>query len=123
MSTETFVGIGFGTDTDRSVAADAHDREAAGVAVAPHARWGQGLYGDPHAQQLRSRPEFPRPLEDLLARPPRRQERAARCALTATSALTGALQPNSIISTPAPRRFMSFGFMALERNSLPSALR
>ncbi|AUX27873.1 ribulokinase [Sorangium cellulosum] len=57
MRAGTFViGIDFGTDSVRSVVADARDGEIAGVAVAPYARWAQGLYCDPRANRFRQHP-------------------------------------------------------------------
>ncbi|WP_437670188.1 ribulokinase [Sorangium sp. So ce131] len=57
MSTGTFViGIDFGTDSVRSVVADAQSGALAGAAVAPYPRWAQGRYCDPHAHRFRQHP-------------------------------------------------------------------
>ncbi|AUX45168.1 ribulokinase [Sorangium cellulosum] len=57
MSTGTFViGIDFGTDSVRSVVADAQGGAIAGAAVAPYPRWAQGRYCDPHAHRFRQHP-------------------------------------------------------------------
>lgn len=57
MRTGTFViGIDFGTDSVRSVVADARNGEIAGIAVAPYARWAEGRYCDPHAHRFRQHP-------------------------------------------------------------------
>lgn len=57
MRTGTFViGIDFGTDSVRSVIADARNGEIAGIAVAPYARWAEGRYCDPHAHRFRQHP-------------------------------------------------------------------
>jgi L-ribulokinase len=57
MPTGTYVmGIDFGTDSVRSIVADAVTGAALGVSVAPFARWGKGLYSDPHAHRFRQHP-------------------------------------------------------------------
>jgi L-ribulokinase len=57
MTTGTYViGIDFGTDSVRSVIADATGGAVAGVAVAPYPRWTKGLYCDPVANRFRQHP-------------------------------------------------------------------
>jgi len=57
MTNGTYViGIDFGTDSVRSVIADATGGAVAGVAVAPYPRWAKGLYCDPVANRFRQHP-------------------------------------------------------------------
>lgn len=50
------IGIDFGTDSVRSVVADARNGSVVGVAVAPYPRWARGLYCDPVAHRFRQHP-------------------------------------------------------------------
>jgi len=50
------IGIDFGTDSVRTVVADAHDGSVKGVAVATYPRWARGLYCDPVAHRFRQHP-------------------------------------------------------------------
>lgn len=66
MRTETFViPIDDGTDSVRSVVADASNGEFADVAVAPRQRRARGLYGDPHALRFSASARLPCPPTDL----------------------------------------------------------
>ena len=57
MTSGTYViGIDFGTDSVRSVIADATGGAVAGVAVAAYPRWAKGLYCDPVANRFRQHP-------------------------------------------------------------------
>lgn len=50
------IGIDFGTDSVRSVVADARTGSVVGVGVAAYPRWAKGLYCDPQANQFRQHP-------------------------------------------------------------------
>jgi L-ribulokinase len=50
------IGIDFGTDSVRSVVADARDGSVVGVGVAHYTRWARGLYCDPVAHRFRQHP-------------------------------------------------------------------
>jgi L-ribulokinase len=56
MSGRYVVGIDFGTDSVRSVIADARDGAAVAVTVVAYPRWGKGLYCDPVANRFRQHP-------------------------------------------------------------------
>jgi L-ribulokinase len=57
MKREAFViGMDFGTDSVRTVVADAADGDVAGVSVRPYPRWSQGLYCDPRENRFRHHP-------------------------------------------------------------------
>src|SRR4051812_28593864 len=57
MGTSAYVmGIDFGTDSVRTVVADAGDGSVVAVAVAAYPRWARGLYGDPVASRFRQHP-------------------------------------------------------------------
>ena len=50
------VGIDFGTDSVRSIVADATSGTVLGGAVRNYPRWAKGLYCDPVANQFRQHP-------------------------------------------------------------------
>ena len=56
MSGTYVVGIDFGTDSVRSVIADARNGAVVGGSVATYPRWGKGLYCDPVANRWRQHP-------------------------------------------------------------------
>jgi L-ribulokinase len=57
MKAQTFVvGMDFGTDTVRTLVADAADGEVSGVSVVPYPRWARGLYCDPVENRFRHHP-------------------------------------------------------------------
>jgi len=56
MSGTYVVGIDFGTDSVRSVIADARDGAVVAVSVSAYPRWGKGRYCDPVANRFRQHP-------------------------------------------------------------------
>jgi L-ribulokinase len=57
MGTGSYVlGLDFGTDSVRTVVADAGNGSVVGVAVASYSRWAHGLYCDPVAHRFRQHP-------------------------------------------------------------------
>jgi L-ribulokinase len=57
MKRDSFViGMDFGTDTVRTIVADAADGEVAGLSVKPYPRWARGLYCDPVESRFRHHP-------------------------------------------------------------------
>jgi len=57
MKRDIFViGMDFGTDTVRTIVADAADGEVAGLSVKPYPRWTRGLYCDPAENRFRHHP-------------------------------------------------------------------
>jgi L-ribulokinase len=50
------IGIDFGTDSVRTVVADARNGAIVGVSVADYQRWSRGLYCDPSANRFRQHP-------------------------------------------------------------------
>ncbi len=51
------IGVDFGTDSVRALVVDAHDGHELTSAVSYYARWKQGLYCDPAANQFRQHPQ------------------------------------------------------------------
>ena len=56
MGTKFVIGIDYGTDSVRSVVANASNGEIVGTSVFEYPRWKKGLYCDPSINQFRQHP-------------------------------------------------------------------